>query len=140
MSSARHSNVQGIGPWGITPKVDPAFLGRMEQRYQFVGPKHRGSIRWGPSKRWPRDRFACLSLGGNFLSANPDTEFTAMALGRCKLSVHISTKLHRGHLCQAVRHLSCRVLVAPNRMNKKSGPQFVTVENSMSVVHRTQGS
>ncbi|HNF97896.1 MAG TPA: molybdopterin-dependent oxidoreductase, partial [Pseudomonadota bacterium] len=37
-----HSNVQGDRTMGITPKVDPAFLGRMEQRYQFVGPKTPG--------------------------------------------------------------------------------------------------
>ncbi len=135
-----HSNVQGDRTMGITPKVDPEFLGRMEQRYQFVGPRTPGLDSVGTIEAMAKGQIRLfVSLGGNFLSANPDTEFTAMALGRCKLSVHISTKLHRGHLLPGGASLILPCLGRTEQDEQKSGPQFVTVENSMSVVHRTQG-
>jgi anaerobic selenocysteine-containing dehydrogenase len=80
-----------------------------------------------------------FSLGGNFLSATPDTEVTAAALRRCPLTVHVSTKLHRGHLGFGLSSLILPCLGRTERDVQASGPQFVTVENSMSVVHRSQG-
>jgi hypothetical protein len=37
-------------------------------------------------------------MGGNFVSATPDTLVTGAALQKCKLTVHVSTKLNRSHL------------------------------------------
>ena len=42
------------------------------------------------------DLFFCM--GGNFISATPDTEVTANGLNKVKLTVQVSTKLNRSHL------------------------------------------
>ena len=84
-----------------------------------------------------------FALGGNFLSATPDTEVTARALRRCKLTVQVSTKLNRSHLVTGRRALILPCLGRTERdehEHASRGEQFVTVENSMGVVHRSQGN
>ena len=46
-----------------------------------------------------------IGMGGNFISATPDTEYTAEALKNCELTVHISTKLNRSHLIHCKKAL-----------------------------------
>jgi molybdopterin-dependent oxidoreductase alpha subunit len=80
-----------------------------------------------------------FALGGNFLSATPDTERTAAGLGRCRLTVQVSTKLNRAHLHTGEIGLILPCLGRSERDVTAAGPQFVTVEDSMSTVHRSQG-
>jgi anaerobic selenocysteine-containing dehydrogenase len=80
-----------------------------------------------------------VGLGGNFLSASPDTDVTAKALARCRLTVHVATKLNRAHLVPGRRSLLMPCLGRTERDIQGAGPQFVTVENSMGVVHPSQG-
>ena len=80
-----------------------------------------------------------LGLGGNFLSAAPDTEFTAAALESCELTAHISTKLNRSHLITGRTALILPCLGRSEVDKQAHGPQFVTVEDSMSVVNRSEG-
>jgi molybdopterin-dependent oxidoreductase alpha subunit len=81
-----------------------------------------------------------FAMGGNFLSAAPDTEKTADALKRCALTVHVSTKLHRGHLVAGEQALILPCL-GRTEVDVQSGrPQYVTVEDSMGIVHASQGS
>jgi anaerobic selenocysteine-containing dehydrogenase len=94
---------------------------------------------------------AFVAMGGNFLSASPDTERTARALERCTLTASISTKLNRTHLYPATGRATgrtaapgARALILPclgrSEIDEQAaGPQFVTVEDSMSIVHRSQG-
>jgi anaerobic selenocysteine-containing dehydrogenase len=79
-------------------------------------------------------------MGGNFLSATPDTAFTAQALSRCDLTVHVSTKLNRAHVITGKQALILPCLGRTDRDAQKSGQQFVTVENSMGVVHTSRGT
>jgi molybdopterin-dependent oxidoreductase alpha subunit len=81
-----------------------------------------------------------FAMGGNFLSATPDTEFTAEALRRCSLTVHVSTKLNRAHLVTGEQALILPCLGRTDRDVQATGPQFVTVENSMGVVHSSRGN
>jgi len=81
-----------------------------------------------------------FALGGNFLSATPDTEFTAEALRRTRLTVHVSTKLNRSHLVHGRRALILPCLGRTERDVQAGGAQFVTVENSMGVVSSSRGS
>jgi len=83
---------------------------------------------------------AFFAVGGNFLSATPDTEFTAEALRRCRLTAHVSTKLNRAHLVTGEQALILPCLGRTERDAQKSGGQFVSVENSMGVVHSSRGS
>jgi molybdopterin-dependent oxidoreductase alpha subunit len=81
-----------------------------------------------------------FALGGNFLSATPDTEYTAEALRRCNLTVHVSTKPHRGHLITGRQALILPCLGRTERDVQKCGEQFVSVENSMGIVHSSRGT
>jgi len=78
-------------------------------------------------------------LGGNFLSATPDTEYTANALRRCRLTAHISTKLNRAHLITGEQALILPCLGRTEADIQATGPQFVTTENSMAVVQASRG-
>jgi molybdopterin-dependent oxidoreductase alpha subunit len=80
-----------------------------------------------------------FGLGGNFLSATPDTERTAEALRRCLLTVQVSTKLNRAHLVTGQRALILPCLGRSERDHQARGPQFVTVEDSMGIVHASRG-
>jgi molybdopterin-dependent oxidoreductase alpha subunit len=81
-----------------------------------------------------------FALGGNFLSASPDTDFTAAALRRCRLTAHVSTKLNRSHVVTGDRALILPCLGRTEVDVQSSEPQFVTTENSMSVVQMSRGS
>src|ERR671920_85677 len=81
-----------------------------------------------------------FAVGGNFLSATPDTEFTARALSRCRLTAHVSTKLNRAHLVTGAQALILPCLGRTELDVQRSGPQFVSVENSMGVVHASRGA
>jgi molybdopterin-dependent oxidoreductase alpha subunit len=81
-----------------------------------------------------------FALGGNFLSATPDTDFTAAALRRCRLTAHVSTKLNRSHVITGERALILPCLGRTEIDEQASGPQFVSTENSMGVVQLSRGS
>jgi len=80
-----------------------------------------------------------FALGGNFLSATPDTEYTAEALRRCRLTVQVSTKLNRGHLITGKQALILPCLGRTEIDGQASGPQFVTTEDSMAIVQASRG-
>jgi molybdopterin-dependent oxidoreductase alpha subunit len=80
-----------------------------------------------------------LGLGGNFAQATPDTAVTEAALRRCALTVQVATKLNRGHLVTGEEALLLPCLGRTERDVQASGEQWVTVEDSMSVVHRSRG-
>jgi molybdopterin-dependent oxidoreductase alpha subunit len=78
-------------------------------------------------------------MGGNFLSATPDTEFTADALRSCRLTAHVSTKLNRAHLITGKQALILPCLGRTEIDVQEAGAQFVTMENSMGIVHSSRG-
>ena len=78
-------------------------------------------------------------MGGNFISATPDTEFTAKALQNCNLTVHVSTKLNRSHLIHGKKALILPCLGRSEKDIQNDEEQFVSVENSMGVVHKSNG-
>jgi len=135
-----HSNVQGDRTMGIDHRPPPALLDALAARYRFEPPRGSGldvveSIAAMESGR-ARVLFA---LGGNFLSAAPDTTRTAAALARCRLTAHVSTKLNRAHLVTGREGLILPCLARSERDLRAAGPQFVTVEDSMGIVHRSAG-
>jgi anaerobic selenocysteine-containing dehydrogenase len=78
-------------------------------------------------------------MGGNFAMATPDREFTFKAMRRCKLTAHVSTKLNRSHLIHGQQALILPCLGRTEHDLQKSGPQSVSVEDSMSMVHLSKG-
>ncbi|MCA9546861.1 MAG: hypothetical protein KC613_20790, partial [Myxococcales bacterium] len=135
-----HSNVQGDRTMGIWERPSQAFLDRLEATFDFTPPQaHGADVVAAIQRMLDRPGAVFFALGGNFLSATPDTEATARALRQCRLTVQVSTKLNRAHLVtgQAAVILPC--LGRTERDVQAGGLQFVTVENSMGVVHQSQG-
>ncbi|MFV8755795.1 FdhF/YdeP family oxidoreductase [Nannocystaceae bacterium ST9] len=135
-----HSNVQGDRTMGIWERPSEAFLDRVGKAIGFEPPRAHGfdvieaieAMHEGRGKLF-------FALGGNFLSATPDTDFTAEALRRCPLTVQVSTKLNRSHLVTGETALILPCLGRTERDVQAGVEQFVTVENSMGIVHRSRG-
>ena len=135
-----HSNVQGDRTMGIWERPAAAFLDRLGAEFNFEPPRRHGydTVRAIAALHDKKAR-VFFALGGNFLSATPDTEYTADALRRCRLTVHVSTKLNRAHLITGEQALILPCLGRTETDLQASGPQFVTTENSMAVVQASRG-
>ena len=135
-----HSNVQGNRTVGITEKPAAEFLQKIEEVFGFTPPEHHGhdavnamqAMIDGKSK-------ALLCLGGNFVVALPDSEVSFPAAKHLDLSVHIGTKLNRSHLLTAKETYLFPCLGRTELDVQANGPQSVTVEDSMSMVHASAG-
>jgi formate dehydrogenase major subunit len=136
-----HSNVQGDRTMGIFERPPQKFLDRMETALGFQMPREHG-VDVVQAIRAMRDGKAhvFMAMGGNFLSAAPDTEATAAALRGCRLTVHVSTKPNRSHLVHGREGLIIPTLGRTERDTRGGKEQFVTVEDSMSAVHASRGT
>ena len=136
-----HSNVQGDRTMGIYEKPSPKFLDNIERNFGFKPPRKNGlDVVDSIKAMYNGDAKLFFAMGGNFLSATPDTTFTAQALRKCKLTVQVSTKLNRSHLITGEEAL---ILPTYGRSDKdiiNGVEQFVTCENSMGVVQMSKGS
>jgi molybdopterin-dependent oxidoreductase alpha subunit len=135
-----HSNVQGDRTMGIWERPTDAFLANLGSEFNFEPPRRHGydTVKAIEAMHEKKAR-VFFALGGNFLSATPDTEYTAEALRRCSLTAHVSTKLNRGHLVTGEQALILPCLGRTEADVQTSGPQFVTTENSMAVVQASRG-
>ena len=135
-----HSNVQGDRTVGIWERPTESFLERMDAACGITSPREHGVDVVEAIKQMDDgdvDLFFCM--GGNFISATPDTEVTANGLNKVKLTVQVSTKLNRSHLVTGETALILPCLGRTEIDVQESGEQFVTVENSMGVVHTSRG-
>jgi len=135
-----HSNVQGDRTMGIFERPAPAFLDALEKEFGFAPPREHGydvvrairAMRDGKVKVF-------FAMGGNFVAASPDTEVTEAAMRRARLTVHVSTKLNRSHCVTGARALILPTLGRTERDTGPGGDRFVTVEDSMGMVHASRG-
>lgn len=135
-----HSNVQGNRTVGINEQPSKDFLDRQEQHFKQPMPRRAGhnavaaiqAMLDGQSKVF-------IALGGNIAAAAPDTYATGRALTNCALTVQISTKLNRSHLMAGKEALILPCLGRTEEDLQANGPQFITVEDSFSMVHASQG-
>jgi molybdopterin-dependent oxidoreductase alpha subunit len=135
-----HSNVQGDRTMGITEHPRPAFLKSLGETFNFTPPTASGyDVVAAINAMAKGEAKVFIGMGGNFAAATPDSRFTESALEKCSLTVHISTKLNRSHTIVGRDALILPCLGRTETDIQKSGPQFVTVEDSMSMVHRSQG-
>src|SRR6185503_15606711 len=136
-----HSNVQGDRTMGIWERPTEAFLDRLGETFDFEPPRNHGfdTVRAIQAMHDGQGK-VFFALGGNFLSATPDTDFTTAALRRCRLTAHVSTKLNRSHLITGDRALILPCLGRTEIDVQATRPQFVTTENSMGVVQISRGS
>lgn len=135
-----HSNVQGDRTMGIWEKPKDVFLDALQKEFSFAPPRSHGYDVVDAIKAMHEKKgMVFIAMGGNFLSAAPDTVFTADALRNCELTVHISTKLNRSHLVTGTHALILPSLGRSDTDQRPSGLQFISVENSMGIVHSSRG-
>jgi len=135
-----HSNVQGDRTMGIYEKPSQKFLGAIEKNFDFSPPLAHGYDVVDSIKAMHEGRAKVFfAMGGNFLSATPDTHYTANALRKCKLTVHVSTKLNRSHLVHGEEALILPTLGRSDKDLSGGVAQFVSCENSMGVIQSSKG-
>ncbi|TXB66073.1 FdhF/YdeP family oxidoreductase [Vicingus serpentipes] len=136
-----HSNVQGDRTMGIWEKPKEDFLAAMDQHFNIKTPREHGYDAVESIEAMNQGKIKLfMALGGNFISATPDSDFTGKAVQNCDLTVQVSTKLNRSHLVTGNEALILPCISRSETDIQKSGKQFLTVENSMGVVHRSKGS
>ncbi|MCX6213256.1 FdhF/YdeP family oxidoreductase [Spirosoma sp.] len=135
-----HSNVQGDRTMGIWERPHDDFLDALKKEYGFEPPREHGHDTVESIKAMHEGKTnVFMSLGGNFLSASPDTELVAEALRKQSLTVFVSTKLNRGHLVTGKTSLILPCFAHLDIDMQKSGHQFTSCENSMGVVSQNKG-
>ena len=136
-----HSNVQGDRTMGIFEKPSEAFLDRLESNLAFAPPRNHGLDVVDTIRAMARGQVSVfMAMGGNFLSATPDTEYTAQALRSCSLTVQVATKLNRSHLVTGKTALILPCLGRSEIDLRPGGEQFVTVEDSMGIINPSRGN
>jgi molybdopterin-dependent oxidoreductase alpha subunit len=135
-----HSNVQGNRTVGITEKPSPEFLAKLEAEFGFTPPQGHGHDAVQAMEAMVDGTArALICLGGNFAVALPDPELCFAAMKELTLSVHLGTKLNRSHLLVGRETFLLPVLGRTELDVQADGPQSVTVEDSMSMVHASAG-
>ena len=135
-----HSNVQGDRTMGIHEKPAPALLDRLRDVFGFEPPREHGFDTIGAIEAMRDGRGKLFfAMGGNFAVATPDTAATQAALRNCELTVHVATKLNRSHLVHGRDALILPCLGRTEIDLQATGPQSVSVEDSMSMVHLSAG-
>ncbi|MBU6374629.1 MAG: FdhF/YdeP family oxidoreductase [Bdellovibrionales bacterium] len=136
-----HSNVQGDRTMGIHENPPASFTNAISKEFGFQAPQEAGYDVVEAIRAMHDGKVRVfVGMGGNFISSSPDTEFTGEALRRTRLTVQVSTKLNRSHLVTGEQALILPCLGRTEKDLQKTGEQFITVENSMSVVHASRGN
>jgi len=135
-----HSNVQGDRTMGIWERMTDAFRDKLGREFQFSPPRGHGTNTVETIKKMHEGKIQFFfAMGGNFLAAPPDTEYTAKALQKCRVTAHVSTKLNRAHLITGEIALILPCLGRSEIDRQESGEQFVTVEDSMGIINPSRG-
>jgi molybdopterin-dependent oxidoreductase alpha subunit len=136
-----HSNVQGDRTMGIYEKPSATFLDALDRRYAMNSPKEHGYDTVEAIEAMSQGKVSFfMGMGGNFISATPDSQLTGEAMQKCDLTVQVSTKLNRSHLVTGKEAIILPCLGRTEQDLQGGKLQFQTVENSMGVVHSTKGS
>jgi len=130
-----HSNVQGMGSVGVTPRLKQAILTRFEERLGVQPPTSPGLDTMACVEACDRGEMkAALCLGGNLFGSNPDAKFAAGALGKLDTIVYLSTTLNTGHAWGTARE----TIVLPV-LPRDEEPQPTTQESMFSYVRLSDG-
>jgi molybdopterin-dependent oxidoreductase alpha subunit len=135
-----HSNVQGDRTMGIWEKMNPKFRDGLEKEFNFKTPENDGfdtveaikAMHGGQAKIF-------FAMGGNFLSATPDTHFTSEALRKCVLTTQVLTKLNRSAIVTGKKALILPCLGRSEKDFQNGEEQFVSTENTMLQVQMSKG-
>ncbi|MBM7769660.1 FdhF/YdeP family oxidoreductase [Glutamicibacter nicotianae] len=136
-----HSNVQGDRTMGIWEKPTEQLLAALDAEFGIESPRAHGYDSTEALHAFEKDEVdVFVSMGGNFALANSDTEALEAGMQRAKLTVHISTKPNRSHVVHGKTSLILPTLGRTDKDDKHpTGAQFLSVEDSMSVIKSTRG-
>ncbi|WP_332762663.1 FdhF/YdeP family oxidoreductase [Pseudarthrobacter sp.] len=136
-----HSNVQGDRTMGIWEQMPPAFLDALGKEFSFEPPREHG-VDAVETIRQMRDGGikVFVAMGGNFVGAISDTHAAFAAMENTELSVQISTKLNRSHTVTGAEALILPTMGRTEIDMQESGPQFVSVEDTVCAVHASHGT
>jgi molybdopterin-dependent oxidoreductase alpha subunit len=135
-----HSNVQGDRTVGIFEKPPQELLDSIQENFGFTPPARHGYDVVESIKAMHKGKaHVFFAMGGNFLSATPDTLLTAKALQNCRLTVQVSTKLNRSHLIHGKEAIILPCLGRSDKDDTGGTEQFVSCENSMGIIQSSKG-
>jgi molybdopterin-dependent oxidoreductase alpha subunit len=136
-----HSNVQGDRTMGIWEHPREAFLAALDREFGIRAPREPGCDAVDCLHKMHEQKTKVFfAISGNLLQAASDTHYTAEALARCPLVVHVSTKLHRGHLIAGQEALILPCLGRAERDIWNGENQLATAEDSMGIINPSRGS
>ena len=136
-----HSNVQGDRTMGIWEQMPQSFMEALGEEFDFEPPREHGAdavetinkMRAGEIKVF-------VALGGNLVGAISDTNAAEAAMQKTEMTVQISTKLNRSHTVTGREALILPTMGRTEIDIQESGPQFVSVEDTVCAVHPSWGS
>lgn len=135
-----HSNVQGNRTMMINEKPPVQQLDRLKEVFGFEPPRKHGYDVVRAIKAMQEEKLKVLfCMGGNFLSATPDTTYTAAAIRKLNLTAWVSTKLNRGHLIHGKEAIILPTLSRSDLDIVRGEAQMISTENSMGVVQSSKG-
>ncbi|MBX3423376.1 MAG: FdhF/YdeP family oxidoreductase [Pirellulaceae bacterium] len=130
-----HSNVQGMGSVGVTPKLKDAIFNNLQQHYQLPLPTSPGMDTMACMEAAHSGQTqAAICLGGNLYGSNPDAAYAKQALGQLRLLATLSTTLNTGH----VHALADQTLILPV-LPRDEEPQPTTQESMFNFVRLSDG-
>ena len=130
-----HSNVQGIGSVGVTPKLKDAIFDRLQEHFNVKLPTTAG-----------RDTLACMEgatngelklgfcLGGNLYGSNPDAKYAQQSLEKLDMLVSLNTTLNTGHAYGLARETIILPVLA-----RDEEPQPTTQESMFNLIRLSDG-
>ena len=130
-----HSNVQGIGSVGVTPKLRDSIFQALETNYGVKLPTTPGmdTMACMEAAMHGQVKFA-LCLGGNLYGSNPDAQYARQSLGRLQTLVTMSTTMNTGH----VHALADETIILPV-LARDEEPQPTTQESMFNFVRLSDG-
>ena len=135
-----HSNVQGNRTMLIWDKPKKESLDKIKEVYGFEPPRKSGyDVVESIHAMYEGKIKVFFAMGGNFLQATPDTVYTAEAMSKLKLSIHVSTKLNRSHVIHGEEALILPTFARSDKDMTGGIAQIVSCENSMGVMQQSKG-
>ena len=135
-----HSNVQGDRTMGIWEQMSDDFLDAIEKEFGFAPPREHGVDAINGIRAMQRgDIRVWMAVGGNLVAAISDTDAAEKAFRGTDLTVQVSTKLNRSHTVTGAEAIILPALGRTEVDLQASGPQFVSVEDSVCAVHGSHG-
>ncbi|MFP6611346.1 MAG: molybdopterin-dependent oxidoreductase, partial [Pirellulales bacterium] len=130
-----HSNVQGIGSVGVTPKLKDAIFDRLQTHFGIELPTSPGLDTLDCVERAAAGQLKFgFCLGGNLYGSNPDAAYAAQALSQLNTLVYLSTTLNTGH----AHAVADETIILPV-LARDEEPQSTTQESMFNFVRLSDG-